>query len=305
MGGSKSNRRSAQAWALAKRQHGLVTRGDLLRLGFSAKAIDHRISRGRLHPVMRGVYAVGWAEMTAPRRWKAALLACSPDAALSHRSAGALWGIAKERPGVIDLSVRRRCRHRRLGVHVRSRLSLRANEVVERRDIAVTSVVQTLVDLATELEDGPLERAVNEADKHGLIDAEALRIAVDDHAGEPGAPRLAALLGSPTFRLSDDGLEVLFRPLAARAGIPVDRTKETVNGFEVDFFWPELRLVVETDGLRYHRTPSQQARDSLRDQTHTAAGYTRLRFTHHQVAHEAPRVEAVLRATVARIRGAR
>ena len=49
-------------------------------------------------------------------------------------------------------------------------------------------------------------------------------------------------------------------------------TKVWVNGFEVDFFWPELRLVVETDGLRYHRTPAEQARDRLRDQAHTAAG---------------------------------
>ena len=56
-------------------------------------------------------------------------------------------------------------------------------------------------------------------------------------------------------------------------------TRQRVNGFEVDFFWPTLGLVVETDGLRYHRTPAQQARDRVRDQAHTAAGLTPLRFT--------------------------
>ena len=51
----------------------------------------------------------------------------------------------------------------------------------------------------------------------------------------------------------------------------------------MDFFWPGLGLVVETDGLRYHRTPAQQARDRLRDQAHARRGVTCLRFTHHQV----------------------
>ena len=74
-----------------------------------------------------------------------------------------------------------------------------------------------------------------------------------------------------------------------------------MNGFEVDFYWPDLGLVVETDGLRYHRTPAQQARDRLRDQTHAAAGLTALRFTHAQVAFEAAHVQAVLRAVAARL----
>ena len=65
-------------------------------------------------------------------------------------------------------------------------------------------------------------------------------------------------------------------------------TKRRVNGFRVDFSRLELGLVVETDGLRYHRTPAQQAKDRLRDQRHAAAGLTPLRFTHAQVAFENP-----------------
>jgi very-short-patch-repair endonuclease len=59
-----------------------------------------------------------------------------------------------------------------------------------------------------------------------------------------------------------------------------------VNGFKVDLYWPELGLVVETDCLRFHRTPAQQARDRIRDQAHTAAGLTPLRFTRAQVKFE-------------------
>jgi very-short-patch-repair endonuclease len=61
-------------------------------------------------------------------------------------------------------------------------------------------------------------------------------------------------------------------------------------------------LVVETDGLRYHRTPAEQARDRLRDQVHTAAGFTSLRFTHAQVRFDPAHVKATLIATVERLR---
>jgi very-short-patch-repair endonuclease len=77
-----------------------------------------------------------------------------------------------------------------------------------------------------------------------------------------------------------------------------------LNGFKVDFYWPDLGLVVETDGLRYHRTPAQQARDRLRDQAHTAAGLTPLRFTHSQVAYERAHVRRTLAAVGARLRRA-
>jgi hypothetical protein len=232
----------------------------------------------------------------------AAVLVGGKGAALSHRSAAALWGIAEELPGRTEVSVRRRCEIRRTGLKARSRPSLRAAEVVERRGIPVTSIVQTLVDLATELSDGRLERAVNEADKHDLIDPEALRVALAERVGEPGVKRLAALLDERTFRLSDDELERLFRPIAAAAGVPVELTKARVNELEVDFYWPSLGLVVETDGLHYHRTPSAQMRDRVRDQTHTAAGLTQLRFTHWQVKYEAGYVRGILAQTVARLR---
>ena len=90
---------------------------------------------------------------------------------------------------------------------------------------------------------------------------------------------------------------------AAAAGFPVELTKEWVNGVEVDFYWPRLGLVVETDGLQYHRTPSAQNRDRVRDQTHTAAGLTQLRFTHWQVAREAGYVRAILARTAGRLDG--
>lgn len=301
-----SDTRGRQAWELAGRQHGVVARRQLLALGFSSGEIEHRIGRARLHVVMRGVYAVGWPELTRERRWMAAVLACGNGAALSHRSAAALWGIGREERGRIDVSVRRRCELRRPGLRVRGRPTLAAEDIVSRDGIPVTAVAPTLVDLATELHPISLERAVNEADKRDLIDPEMLRAALDGYAGEPGVRSLRGLLDKRTFRLSDSDLEIYFRPIAARAGLPPPLSKQIVNGWEVDFFWPQLGLVVETDGLRYHRTPSTQARDARRDRAHAIAGMTPLRFTHYEIRYEPTLVRdelmSVVRTLNARIR---
>jgi very-short-patch-repair endonuclease len=158
----------------------------------------------------------------------------------------------------------------------------------------VTSAARTLIDLATVLEAPQLEAAVNEADKLGLTDPELLRRFISDRPGLEGAPLLRSLLDRRTFRLTDSELERRFLRLVRRAGLPPPRTRQRVNGFRVDFYWPELALVVETDGLRYHRTPAHQARDRERDQAHLAAGLTPLRFTHAQIAFEPARATHVL-----------
>jgi very-short-patch-repair endonuclease len=158
----------------------------------------------------------------------------------------------------------------------------------------VTHPIQTLIDLATELKIMRLERAVNEADKLDLVDPETLRTALDSYVGMPGVKTLRTMLDRHTFRLSDSDLEILFRPLALAAGFPLLLTKHWVLGYEVDFWFPDHGLVVETDGLRYHRTASQQARMAKRDQKHTASGLRVLRFTHWQIAHAPNEVTEVL-----------
>src|ERR1700760_4952784 len=123
MAGSKHPARSRAAWDLARRQHGVLTRRDLVGLGVSKMGDDHRVATGRLHLVSRGVYAVGRPELTPPGRWMAAVLVCGDDAMLSHRSAAELWGIGYEERGRIDVTVGRECRIRRSGLMVRARAS--------------------------------------------------------------------------------------------------------------------------------------------------------------------------------------
>jgi very-short-patch-repair endonuclease len=292
-------RLQSSVWALAHEQHGVVTRAQLIELGYGHEAIRHRLRRGRLHPVRRGVYAVGRPELSRLGWWMAAVLSCGPEALLSHGSAAGLWGIRPVDGRLPEVSVPSGVGRRGAGVVVHRRSGLSGDDVASRRGIPVTSPVCTVVDLTLRLLPKQLEAMVNEADKLDLVDPEALRQALNTRAGRPGVGVLRAFLDRQTFTLTDSELERLFLPIVRRAGLPPPLTRRRVNGFRVDFNWPALGLVVETDGLRYHRTPAQQARDRLRDQTHLAAGLKPLRFTHAQVKFEPAYVEATL-AAVAR-----
>ena len=168
--------------------------------------------------------------------------------------------------------------------------------------IPVTDPIDTLIDLASCIDGEPLAQAVNEADRLDLVNPEELRAAIESIRGRPGIGGLRALLDQQTYVRTDSALERSFLRLARAAGLPVPETQVRVNGYRVDFYWPKLGLVVETDGLRYHRTAGQQAKDRERDQAHTAAGFLALRFTAAQVRFEPDRVIQTLKDCAAQRR---
>jgi very-short-patch-repair endonuclease len=297
----KLQRSDREIWALARRQHGVVARAQLIELGVSPQAIKHRVAKGRLHPLWRGVYAVGRPELSQHGRWMAAILSCGAHAMLSHQSAAALWGIHPERRGEIEIGVPAHVLRRRRGITLHRRAHLAAEHLTRRNGIPVTSPACTLVDLAFRLPRNQLESAINEADKRDLIHHDALWSALGGFAGWPGVAVLRETIDLRTFTLTDSELERRFLPLVREAGLSQPETGRRVNGCKVDFYWTDLGLVVETDGLRYHRTPAQQARDRIRDQAHAAAGLTSLRFTHAQVTFEPHQVRATLTAVARRL----
>jgi hypothetical protein len=291
---------SRKLWALVERQHGVVTRSQLLERGITAEGIRNRRASGRLHVVYRGVYVVGRPELSRLGRWIAAVLASGSGAALSDSSAAALLEIGDELQGTIEVSILPGTTRRRPGITIHRR-PLGSHDVTEIDGVPVTTPIRTLIDLATRHSPPALERAINEADKRDLVTPQALRAALNERAGQPGVRSLRALLDSRTFRLTDSELERQFLPIAAEAGLPPPITGANVNGFKVDFYWPELGLVVETDGLRYHRTPAEQSRDRVRDQAHLAAGLTPLRFTHAQIRYQRDHVRKTLVAVALKL----
>lgn len=292
-------------------------------LGLTRRGIEHRVARGRLHLVRRGVYAVGRSDLTRNGRRMAAVLACGgdldvdgvvqlhperrrrPAVVLSHDSAAGLLGIGEEPVSRFEVSTTLPTERRAPGVKLHRRPALSGAAVGFCEGVPVTSPVQTLIDLATRHGRPAVERAANEADRLGLVPTDELRKALDDHPGEPGVARLRAILDRATFRYTRSELERAFLPLVRRAGLALPRTSIGVNGHEVDFHFPALGLVVETDGLTYHRTPAEQAKDRERDQDHAAAGLAQLRFTHAQIKYEPERVVRVLATTASWLGDAR
>ena len=283
----------------------MIARRQLLEHGLDAKAVDRRVASGRLHVLWRGVYAVGQPQVDRRGWWLAAVLACGPRAVLSHWSAAVLWRIVRD-TGLarVDVLVPGEVLRRRPGIALHRRSHLAACEVTSRDGIRVTSPICTLVDIAADLSTRRLEAVVNEAVTLDLFQYDDLCSTIAQLGPRRGVGHLRRMLERDSFTLTDSALERMFLPLARRAGLPVPETRARANGFRVDFFWPQLGLVVETDGLRFHRTPAQQAADRRRDQAHAMAGMTPLRFTHGQVKFEPAYVVAALDRVAQRLRAA-
>lgn len=254
---------------------------------------------------MRGIYAVGRPDLDDRGRWMAAVLACGPRALLSHRDAAVLWGIqTTENPARtrdVEVVVPLGLSKRRPGIraHRRHEHEAPGRRVVDR--IPITHPVATLVDLAACIHRGQLEAAINEADHLGLVNPEQLLVAVDLLPRRVGVGPLRDLLEAPTVALTSSQLERRFLPLAREAGLATPQTQVWLDGYRVDFFWPDLGLVVETDSLKYHRTPFRQARDKRRDNLHAGSGLTTLRFSDGQVRNEPDYVRQTLARTAHRL----
>ena len=289
--------RGRRAWNLARRDHHVLSYDELRTLGFSHEAIRQRVKNGRLHPKAKGVYAVGSPNLTKYGRWMVAIKGCGPGAVLSSLSAAVLWGIWDKEGPRIHITVPRARNPRAKGVKL-SRRELPRGSVTRHHGIPVTSLVQTLIDLATVLHSEHLEHAIGQADAKNLLRVDTLREELERRRGQHGVAVLIEILDRDAFVLTHSKLERLFLPLAHRAGLPKPQSQRQLGRHRVDFFFEELDLVVECDSLRYHRTQFQQREDRTRDHAHLLAGRTVARFTHHQVAHEPEYVVALLRRLV-------
>jgi very-short-patch-repair endonuclease len=281
-----------------KRQHHVVTHAQLLEFGLTRHAIAHRVRIGKLRRLWRGIYAVGEREPSREGWWMAAVLAAGPGAALSHESAAQLWGIRRWTRGPIHVSVPLTAFRTRAGIHIHRRAALAP---VRHKGIPVAGVVDAIVDIAPAVSVDELETVIGEADIRRLTDPEKLRRALDGIPSRPGVAKVRRTLDRRTYVMTHTHLERRFLPLVRRAGLPPPQSQRHIGRARVDFVWPELELVIETDGLTYHRTAAQQAEDLRRDHTHAAEGRTPLRFSHGQIRYEAGHVLEVLTAVRQRL----
>ena len=267
----------ARVAALASRQHGNVTRAQLLCLGLNDYAIHHRARTGRLHRIHPGVYAVGRPPKTALELASAALLACGPAAALSHSSAMALWGLWTQWPRPLEVTIVTGDR-RPKGIRVHHPGGLSRRDLRKRHGLWVTSPARTLLDIAPRLADKALTRVVNDARLSHHLKLEALRETLDRFPNHRGAARLAALARghqNPTRSVFEDE----FVRWCKRHGLPTPKLNTNVAGYEVDALFEQARLIVELDGYEFHSDRPTFERDRAKDADTLTAGFSTIRLT--------------------------
>lgn len=272
---------------LAAAQDGTISRRQLTALGYSKKELETLIRRRRLHRVFRGVYAVGHTRIGPYGLYHAAVLAT--EAGLSHRCGADVHGVLAYSSRTVHLSTTGQA-HRRPGlvVHRREHVEL---EVVE--GLLVTTLAQTLLDIAATQRRERLDDAINQAMVLGTYDQRAID-AIAAHRRPGSAALRAARPNSDVPVILRSELERRFLRLVGRAGLPLPLCNHHLHGWEVDFYWPGFRLVVEVDGVRIHGTPRARRRDRCRDNTIQLGGDRILRYTWNRVTQDGRAVGAEL-----------
>jgi REase_MTES_1575/Transcriptional regulator, AbiEi antitoxin len=278
--------------ALADAQHGVVSLPQLRTLGLSANAVVKRAKAGRLHRVYRGVYAVGRANLDARGRRMAAVLACGPGAVLSHKTAADALGLLPRASARIELSVPGRVARNQPGLLVHRPRTLQAEDCTTVDGIPCTTVARTLLDLAAVVSAPDLARAIEGAEKRRVYDGNQVEAALARAPNHPGtAPLRAALVAYSEPPPTREEFERRAFEVFAQAGLGRPQVNVLVETsqeqLEVDFCWPDRRLIVEADSWEHHKTRAAFERDRRRDQLLRAAGWTVIRITWRQL-NEAP-----------------
>ena len=278
---------------LAERQHGKVSRRQLLDLGLGARAIEYRLAKGLFRPDYRGVYALGHRPQSRESRWMAAVLYAGEGAVLSHWSAASHWRL---RPGTgprSHVTVGRRKRSRPdITIHF---ARLAPDEVTQEQGIPVTTPARTLLDLAPFLPSAVLARMVDAAPPGG---GAALAELLERYAGRAGVPKLRALLKTPQPMTRSDFEARVLKQLEAM-GLPRPEVNVVVDGYEVDLVWREHGVIAELDTYMTHGSRRAFERDRQRDRR-LAPRWKVVRLTDQDTTEGLEDLSRLLSATAAR-----
>ena len=281
--------------AITGRQHGYITRAQLLAAGLGPDAIRYRVATRRLIPVYAGVSAVGHVNAAPVARACAAVLACGERALLSHGSAASLWGFYKywEEPFEVTATTVR-CRN---GIQVHRSIKLLRPDLDRQLGIPVTSPARTVLDVAPRLSDKRLTRVVNDARHARLLHLDALSDVLNRNPFHSAIKRLRPFVENPR-NPSRSPFEDDFIAFVKRYDLPMPVTNTYLLVYEIDVLYPAERVIVEIDSFEHHSDRTSFGRDRKRDVVMLAAGYVTVRITDdrmkHEGAEEADRLLAIL-----------
>jgi hypothetical protein len=280
---------------LASKRHRNVTRRQLRELGFTDRAIRHRVDTGRLHREYQGVYSVGLPATTPLERASAAVLACGPGAALSHGSAMVLWGYWRrwEEPFEVVVPGDRRIP----GIRLHRSTTLHRRDLRTQLGIRVTSPARTIFDITARLNDDQLKRTLNAALHSLWLNESDLVELLGRLSHLAPARRLAPLLGLPGTP-TRSGWEDDFPRFCATHGLPTPIMGARICGYTVDAVFPVHKVIVELDSWEFHKNRIAFETDRERDAETLAHGFITVRITWERIdqapAREAARLQVIL-----------
>ena len=283
----------------------MVGRRQLLDLGLSERAVEHRVTTGQLHLVARGVYAVGHRRISSLGRWMAAVLASGSGAVLSHRPAAALWGIRDVAGGPVEVTVPHKSTSSSRIRRYRSLLP--DDEVTMHEGIPATTVPRTVFDLAAILSTDRVESAIRQVEYLRLYDRLSLPDLIERYPGRRGVRRLRVALdrveGAPIGHTRSP-LEERFVRFLRGHGLPLPRLNDWIvlgaRRYQVDCHWPDVRQIVELDSWEAHGTRSAFREDRTRDRVLRTGGYAVTRISSAQLDDEPGALAVDLRALLTR-----
>jgi hypothetical protein len=295
--------------ARARAQHGTFTRGDVERCGLTDWALRRLVVTGWCEPVAEGVFRVAAAPRSTEQRWALALATQPAASALSHETAGEVYGLPGVRSRVPIVSVERGRSHRNPLAIVRTTLWLPSAHIVVRRNLPMTTVARTLFDLAGVLPFPAFEVALDGALSRRLCTVGQLERVhfVLARRGRRGtaAVRRAVEARGKGFVAPASELERVGRRVFAEGGLPPPRFEVDLGGERwvgrVDCVWSEAKLVVELDSRRHHEALLARDADRRRDNDLMAQGWRVLRFTWDDLHRRPAEVLAQIRAALAAV----
>ena len=267
----------------------MVTLAQLRGAGLTRGAIEYRVRQGRLHPVLRGAYAVGHLAQPPLARETAAVLVLGAGVALSLGTAAAMWVLPSPPQDLVHVSTRRNLRSRE-GIHVHRTTTLRRADVRRLKGLPLTAPARTILDIEAGLDARTLERVVADALARRLVKAEELT----------SSPRLRGLLDDGP-KLTRSEAERRLLQLIRKAGLPEPQTNVRIGPYEVDLLWPDHRVAIEVDGFAFHGHRIAFERDHRRDLALQARGIHTIRVTWRQIVDEPERLLASLGAALSRL----
>ncbi len=298
---------AAQIARVGGGQKQLLTLGQLVGIGLSARAVRARVEASRLFRIHRGVFALHPPPYSPHQTLLAAIYACGARSAVSDLPAAWLLGMEESVPRLPHVSNPYGNGRTIAGIVVHEREIVR-RDVIDRFGIPCTTPARTILDCAASVGIEELEALLMAADsgRPGL-DRPRLEQLVAAHRGRRGIANLRALI-SDDPKQTDSINERRMLRLCRRIGIPEPETQYEVTAtdgrrFRADFCWPELRLIVECDSWRWHGGKLKAESDRDRDQLLTIAGWSVVHFTRNQIKLEPERsgrkLVALLEARVA------